>query len=542
MTGPSRMVALLGSIVVLQLATNVALTDDAAPIAGDAVACDILLAGGLIVDGTGSPGYVGDIAIQGDQIVAVGDFEVSGSPERINCESLVIAPGFIDLHSHSDDFIDQTATRANINFVTQGCTTIVTGNCGFGPVAVGAYYDRIDSAGAGTNVAHLLPHGSLREEVMGSDDVAPTDEQLAEMLRLTQLAMDEGAWGVSTGLIYVPGTYAQTDELVAVADIVGRSGGIYVSHMRDEGLDLLASVDELLEIGRRANLPAHASHFKSSGRDAWGLVREAARMIEQARAEGQIVTADQYPYIASSTSLEAVLIPTWARAGGDEALLARFDDPEDGVRLREELAQEIIDHDNGAQVRIARFEARPEWVGLNLLEIANANDMTVVELVEYVTRNEGAAVVNFGMNEDDVRAIMQFDWVATASDGRATLPGADRPHPRFYGTFPRKIGYYAIREGVLTMEEAVRTATSLPADIIGLTDRGRLSVGQFADVIVFDPETFIDEATYDDPHRYASGLKYAWINGVIAIHHGHPTGALAGQSLRHTADAGIETQ
>jgi N-acyl-D-aspartate/D-glutamate deacylase len=258
-------------------------------------------------------------------------------------------------------------------------------------------------------------------------------------------------------------------------------------------------------------------------------------MIEQARSDGQIATADQYPYIASSTSLEAVLIPTWARAGGDAALLARFDDPEIGARLRDELAQEIIDHDNGAQVRIARFAAHPEWAGLNLLEIADANGMTVVELVEYITRHEGAAVVNFGMNEDDVRAIMQIEWVATASDGRATLPAADRPHPRFYGTFPRKIGYYAIRESVLPMEQAVCSATSLPADIIGMTDRGRLAAGQFADVVVFDPNTFVDEATYDDPHRYASGLKYVWVNGVVAVYDEAPTGALAGRALRHVS-------
>ncbi len=509
-------------------------SDDADPAA--AIACDILLVDGLIIDGSGAPGYVGDVAIQGDRIVAVGEFEAAGTPETIDCEGLVIAPGFIDLHSHSDDYIDQPQTRANINFVTQGCTTIVTGNCGFGPVAVGAYYDRVDSASAGSNVAHLLPHGSLREEVMGTDDREPTAEELAEMLRLSQVAMDEGAWGMSTGLIYVPGTYSQTDELVAVAEVVGRSRGIYVSHMRDEGLELLASVEELLEIGRRANVPVHASHFKSSGRDAWGLVREAARMIEQARAEGQVATADQYPYIASSTSLEAVLIPTWARAGGDDALLTRFDDAEIGARLREEIAQEVADHDDGAQVRIARFPARQEWVGKNLLEIAGGNDMTVVELVEYIVRNEGAAVVNFGMNEDDVRAIMQFDWVATASDGRATLPGADRPHPRFYGTFPRKIGYYAQREGVLPVEQAIRSATSLPAEIIGFEDRGTLAVGQFADVVVFDPELFIDEATYDDPHRYASGLRYVWVNGVVTIHNGHPTGALAGKSLRHVRD------
>lgn len=528
----ARIIPMSSLALVLMLSSSNVNGDDAEA-TDAAVECDILLVGGLIIDGTGATGFTGDVAIKDDRIVAVGDFAVTGVPQTFSCEGFVIAPGFIDLHSHSDDYIDEPQTRANINFVTQGCTTIVTGNCGFGPVDVGAYYDRIDSAGAGTNVAHLLPHGSLREEVMGSEDLAPSDENLAEMLRLSQLAMEDGAWGMSTGLIYVPGSYAKTDELVAIAEVIGQGGGIYVSHMRNEGLELLLAVQELLEIGERANLPVHASHFKSSGRDAWGLVREAARMIEAARAAGRIVTADQYPYIASSTSLEATLIPTWARAGGRDNLIARFDDPELGPRLREEITQEIVDHDNGVQVKIARFPTRQEWVGMNLLEIANSSEMTVLELVEYIIRNDGAAVVNFGMNEDDVRAIMQIDWVATASDGRATLPGADQPHPRFYGTFPRKIGYYSLRENVLPLEQAIRSATSLPAEIIGFTDRGILAPGQFADVVVFDPASFVDMATYDDPHQYASGLKYVWVNGVVAVHDGHPTGALAGRALRH---------
>ena len=509
------------------------MADDAAE---GAVECDILLIGGMIVDGTGAPGYVGNVAIEGDRIVAVGDFEVAGTPETVlwrrdGHHSRVYRSAQSQRRLHRS-----ARTRSNINFVTQGCTTVVTGNCGFGPVDVGAYYDRIDSAGAGTNVAHLLAHGSLREEVMGSEDVAPSDEDLAQMLVLSQKAMEDGAWGMSTGLIYVPGSYAQTDELVAIAEVVSAGGGIYVSHMRSEGLQLLVAVEELLEIGRRAELPVHASHFKSSGRDAWGLVREAARMIEAARTAGQIATADQYPYIASSTSLDATMIPTWARAGGRNDMIARFDDPEIGTRLRDEISKEIADHDNGRQVRIARYSVRPEWVGMNLYQIANDSNMTVLELVEYIARNEGAAVVNFGMNEEDVQTIMQIDWVATASDGRATLPGADRPHPRFYGTFPRKIGYYSLREHVLPLEQAIRSATSLPAEIIGLEDRGTLAVGQFADVVVFDPEAFIDEATFDDPHQYASGLKYVWVNGVVAVHNGHPTGALAGRALRHGSD------
>src|SRR5690606_36446547 len=233
-----------------------------------------------------------------------------------------------------------------------GCTTIVTGNCGAGPVDADAYYKQIEAQGAGTNVMHLIPHGSLRDQVMGSADREPSEEDLAQIKQLAAKAMADGCWGMSTGLIYVPGSYAQTDELVALSEVVAAAGGIYASHMRNEGTELLASTQELLEIGRRAGLPVHISHFKSSGRDAWGLIREAARMVEEARASGQTVTADQYPYIASSTSLDATLIPTWARAGGRKEMIARFDDAEQGPRIREQIADKLSRKNEGEEIRI----------------------------------------------------------------------------------------------------------------------------------------------------------------------------------------------
>ncbi len=501
----------------------------------DPVQADVLLKNGTIVDGTGAPARTGDVAIKGDRIVGVGEFATSGFPLTFDCTGLVIAPGFIDLHNHSDAQIVQPETRVNMNFVTQGCTTVVTGNCGGGPVDAAAYLRSIDEHGAGTNIAHLLPHGSVRSQVMGTANRPPKPDELAEMIALADQAMQDGVWGMSTGLIYVPGSYADTDELVEVAKVVGAHGGIYASHMRGEGTDLLASVQELLDIGRRAELPVHASHFKSSGRDAWGLVREAAKMIETARQSGQVVTADQYPYIASSTSLDATVIPTWARAGGLKALKKRLDDPEQGAKIRNEIAHNLKAKEDGSAIRIARYSPRPDWVGRSLTDIAAAENCTPLDVCVQITQAGGAQIVNFSMNEDDVRHIMQIPWVATASDGRATLPGADKPHPRFYGTFPRKIGYYSLREQTLPLEQAIHSATGLPAEILGLHDRGLLNVGQFADLVVFDPQTFVDAATFDDPHEFSLGTRFVFVNGTLAVYNGHPTGALAGRALRHSS-------
>ncbi len=516
----------------LRLLTFLALTGSSLLSAAEPVDCDILLQNGAIHDGSGAAPFTGDLAIKGDRIVGVGDFDVGGQPLIIDCTGLIVCPGFIDLHNHSDSQIVEPATRANVNFLTQACTTVVTGNCGFGPTDTAAYYEQIDRQGAGTNVAHLIPHGSLRERVMGNGDRPPTAEELAEMLRLSETAMNDGAWGMSTGLIYVPGCYAQTDELVAIAEVVGARGGIYVSHMRDENVDLLASVAELLEIGRRGNLPAHVSHFKASGRDAWGLTRQACDMIEEARQAGQIVTADQYPYVASSTSLEATVIPTWARAGGEEELLKRLDDAEVGPRLREEIAESIRKKDDGRAIRFARYLPRQDWLGRSLAEVAESTGSTPLEITLEVTRNGGAAIVHFGMSEDDVRDVMRWPWVATASDGRAALPGADKPHPRFYGTFPRKIGYYCLQEQIVPLEQAIRSASGLPADILRLTDRGYLRTGLAADVAVLAPGEYLDTATFDAPHQYATGVVHLYVNGVPAIADRHVTGALAGRSLR----------
>ena len=493
---------------------------------------DILLKGGTIHDGSGGEPAVGDVAIRDGRIVGVGTFEVAVADQVIPCEGLVIAPGFIDLHNHSDSMIVQDGTRANMNYVLQGCTTIVTGNCGSGPVDVKDYYERINSAGAGTNVVHLLPQGNLRREVVGTARRSATPDEIVRMRELTEKAMQDGAWGMSTGLIYVPSSYASTDELVAIARAVSEKGGIYASHIRGEGSGLLDSINEAIEIGRRAQLPVHVSHFKSSGRDNWGLVRVAVDVINKARENGQVVTADQYPYRASSTSLDATLLPSRIRAGGRTAMVKRLDDSKTGPEMIEAIRIALVKRDDGAAVRIARYNPRKDWVGKSVAQIAELEKKAPLDIALQIIRGGGAAIVNFSMDEDDVRFVMRVPWVATASDGRAYLPGADKPHPRSYGTFPRKLGYYAIKQGNLSLAQAVRSSSGLPADILGMKDRGYIRVDQVADVTVFDPQELIDAASFEDPHQYSLGVRYVLVNGRLAVYRGTATGALAGRALQ----------
>jgi N-acyl-D-aspartate/D-glutamate deacylase len=446
---------------------------------------------------------------------------------------LIICPGFIDLHNHSDQEILVNETRSAMNYLTQGCTTLVTGNCGSGPIDVAEYYDAIDQKGAGPNVMHLLPQGGLRKRVIGSEQREATAEELEQMCQLTDKAMVEGAWGMSTGLIYVPSSYADTDELVSIAEVVGRHGGIYASHVRNEGMRLLDSVNEALEIGQRAKLPVHISHFKSSGKDSWGLVRTAVETIKQRRADGQLVTADQYPYTASSTSLSATCIPSWARSGGRKKMISRIEKgDEQSQRIKNAILKKLETTDNGHRIQIGSYSKQPQWAGRRLDEIASELNLDTYELVMQIERNGGASVVNHSINESDVRFVMQQPWVATASDGSAKVPTGSAPHPRNYGTFPRRIGFYANREKVISMEQAIYSSTGLPAEILGLDDRGLLRAGWIADIAVFDPARFIDRSTFVDPHQYGEGLVHLFVNGQSAILRSRATGTLSGRALR----------
>jgi N-acyl-D-aspartate/D-glutamate deacylase len=514
----------------LTLATLVFLT---LPAADRPVEADVVIRGATLYDGSGKPGQVGDLALKGDRIVAVGSFAVAGKPPVIDGKGLIAAPGFIDLHTHCDYPLQKAATRANLNYLMQGVSTVVTGNCGSGPTDVAGYFKTLEAGGVGTNVIHQAPHNSIRSKVMGNANRLPTADELKKMEELVEQNMKDGAWGLSTGLIYNPGTYAKTDEIIALARVAAKHGGFYASHIRNEGTDVLSAIDEALTVGREAKLPVHISHLKASGRRAWGKAGDEIALIEKARKAGQAVTADQYPYVASSTSLAATVIPPRFREGSTKDFLARLDDPEQGKLIKKAIEDALDGRDGGKSLRIARYAPKPAWQGKDLQAIADEEKKTPAEIALEIERHGGAQVVNFGMSEEDVRLIMKQPWVATASDGSSQVPNDTVPHPRSYGTFPRKIGHYALADKLIPVEQAVRSASGLPADILRLPERGYLKPGYYADVVLFDPEAYRDRATYDKPHAYATGVAYLWVNGKLAVDKGKFTEALAGHVLRH---------
>jgi N-acyl-D-aspartate/D-glutamate deacylase len=496
-----------------------------------AIDADVLLRGGTIYDGTGVEGAAGDVALRGEKIAAVGRFDVAKAARIIDCTGLVIAPGFIDLHTHSDRSIPSAKARPALNYLLQGCTSVVTGNCGGGPVEVGKFYDQVDRQGAGTNIFHLVPHGALRQAVMGSAKRVPTTDELEQIKRLADRGMREGAWGMSTGLIYVPGVYAETAEIAAIAAVVAAHGGIYATHLRNEGEQLIESLREAIEIGRQANVPVEVSHLKITGKRNWGHIGEAVAVIDEARRAGVIIHADQYPYTASSTSLFATLVSAEKIPGGTNKLFERMKtDAALDQLVRKDIRQKI---ERSAKITIASCKKYPQYVGKDLREIAAEEKLDVVEVALKILSSGGATAVNHAMSEDDVRAAMAVPWVATGSDGSArALDPAEAPHPRNFGTFPRKIGNYALKLKVVPLGQAIRSCSGLPADILGLSDRGYLRPGCYADLVVFDPKDFIDRATFDNPQQYATGARYLFIAGHAAIDGGKPSETLYGRAIR----------
>ena len=480
---------------------------------------DTLLEGGTIVDGSGSPSFVGDVGLRGDRIVAVGRFVPKKAARRIDCRGMVVAPGFCDAHTHCDRTVTGPKTRENTSYILQGVSTVVTGNCGIGPADVGKFLKQIDENPPGTNVAHLAGYGPIRQIAMKNAARRPTKEELATLRKETERAIRAGARGLSTGLAYEWNAHAHVDELVEVCKVVADQGGLYATHIRNEGDTLIEALDEALTIGSRAGLPVHISHFKASGKPNWGRMGDAIARIEKARQNGHRVTADQYPYPASSTSLRMYLLPSNKIAGGNGNLKQRMAKDAQLKEMLRKLVQEQL-----ARYPKIVFPAKNNTVRQLVKEGGE-------DLLDFAIANQGSSVVCYSMSEENVRLVMQCDFVATGSDGPV-------PHPRTYGSFPRKIRRYVVEEKLLSLEKAVRQSSGLVADIFGLSGRGYLRAGCHADVVVFDLENFVDHATFVDYTRPATGVRHLFVNGQATVEDSEATGLLAGQVLRKVAQEG----
>ena len=513
------------------------------PLTGNTQTYDLLLTGGKIIDGTGNAWFYGDIGIRDGKIAAVGKLRTADADTVIDVNGLIVAPGFIDVHAHIER--NDLAVPTADNFIFDGVTSVVTGNCGSSKTDLVRYFFQLDSVRTSINVATLIGHNSVRSAVMGSSQRDPSLAEQAQMEQLVARAMATGAVGFSTGLIYTPGTYSKTGEVVALAKVASRYDGIYASHIRSEGDHVTEAVEEAINIGRQANIPVEISHFKVTYKPNWGRSVHTLAQVEKARREGVDVTVDQYPYVASSTSLNTVL-PSWVFSGGKDSLAVRLKDRATRKKIKAEMVRTLKRKQlkRYSYAVVARFEADTTLNGKNISEINKLKGRrgkaideaeTILDMVE----NGSAQMVFFSMHEDDVKRIMQYPFTMIASDAGIARYGEGSPHPRTYGTNARVLGHYVRELKVLRLEEAIRRMTSLPAQKFQLRDRGLLREGMAADIVVFDERTVSDESTFGQPHAYAKGFAYVLVNGVITLSNGNHTGARSGRILKGTGNSAV---
>jgi dihydroorotase/N-acyl-D-amino-acid deacylase len=502
---------------------------------------DLLLKNGTVLDGSGAPGVRADVAVTGDRIVRVSRTPIDSREAKrtIDAANLIVAPGFIDLHTHLEPLPQMPDAQSHVR---QGVTLALGGPDGGGPYPFGAYLDSVAKKPLGLNVAYLAGHNTIRSAVMGSANRAPTDAELARMKAMVAQSMGEGAFGMSTGLRYIPGFYSKTDEVVALSKVAADSGGIYTSHLREEGLGLFEGVAEALEIGRQAHIPVILTHHKAIGQQMWGKSTVTLHMVDSARKAGTDVMLDQYPFTASSTGLN-VLVPPWALEGGTGQLRERLANP----ALKDSITKGVIDYllndRGGGDIRRVQFST-VAWdrtlEGKTLYDWAVRRNIEptpekAAPLVLEGVMNGGASMVFHVIDEGDVRRIMAHPMTMIASDGRLTRPGQGVPHPRAYGTFPRVLGEYVREQRVLTLEQAVNKMTGMPAARLGLKEYGCVREGCLANITIFDAKTVKDVGTFTDPHHYPEGIPYVIVNGVPVVDGGKFTEARPGRVLRRSA-------
>jgi N-acyl-D-amino-acid deacylase len=524
-----------------------------------------LIRGALVIDGSKREPFRGDIAVENGMITEVSPSIKGGGEAVIEADGLVAAPGFIDIHSHTDLTIFKHPLAESK--ALQGVTTEVIGNCGIGAFPVNPerkavlldylkmhefhlpsdglswnnftqYADQLERIGLGLNLAPLTAHGALRIAVLGAEDRIPSGEELERMENLLADSLEQGAWGLSTGLIYPPGSFAKTEELVALAKIAARYGALYTSHIRGEGATLMEALDEAIRIGKKGGVRVEVSHLKAMGKDNWGRGKEALLKLEKGRQGGVDIAADQYPYGATSTSLTA-LVPPWAHAGGVGELLKRLASPETAERLQAEILREIDQRGGPSRIVIAGIgsEKNIELSGKNISQIAELwNCAPEIAVMRLLLEEKGAVgAVYFSLSDEDVAAILISDQVSVGSDGMGMNAEEDfrkSTHPRSYGTFSRILGVYAREKGTLSMAKAIHKMTGLVAGRVGLKNRGFIKPGFTADLVLFDPLTIQDRSTFDRPHQYATGVVYTWVNGCPIVQEGIITGNTPGRVLR----------
>lgn len=483
---------------------------------------DLVIRHGRALDGTGNPWRAADIGVLGDRIAAVGDLRDARARREIDATGLYVAPGFIDVHSHAAPGLATEELSHARPLLTQGVTTIIGNPDGGGPVDLAGQREALLRHGLGVNVGLLAPHGSIRQAVLGSADRAPTADELERMRHLLRTAMENGALGLSSGLYYAPGSYATTEEVIALAAVAADYGGVYTSHIRDESnysVGVVAAVEEVITIARQARLPGIVTHIKVLGPEVWGTAGELVDRIAAARARGVELYADQYPYDASGTSIVGALVPRWALVGGNAALRGRLADPAQRARIRAEMLRNIARRGGAERLLVSSYPPDRSLEGTTLAETAAQRQIEPVDLALAMLERGDASLISFNMSEADVETLMRQPWTITASDGDLTRPG-EGMHPRGTGTFPRKIRRYALERRTVTLEDAIRSMTGLPAAAFRLADRGTLRPGAAADIVVFDLDRVRDHATYQDPHALSEGMVWVIVNGGIAIDNG----------------------
>ena len=498
---------------------------------------DLILRNGRVVDGTGSPWYRADVAVRGDRIAAVGPALAGSARREIDVGGEVISPGFVDVHSHGERGIFDVPSADN--YLRQGVTTFIAGPDGSSELPLGPWLDSVAVLPRTVNVGSMVGQGTIRSRVIGSVNRAATAAEIERMKALAEEAMRDGAFGLSTGLFYVPGTFTPTEEVVELARVVGRLGGIHQSHMRDEASGIVESVRETIRIGEEGGLPTQITHHKVIGPGYWGASERTLRLVDEARARGVDVTIDQYPYTESATSIHAALLPKWAQEGGLQATRERLADAAQRARIRDETAR-IIELERGGgnpdNVVISSCSWDPTLAGRTLGDVVEMRGLEqslhgAAEAAFWLTEQGGCGGIFHAIGEEDLVRIMRHPATMVASDGGIIVFGEARPHPRSYGTFARVLSQYVRARGILTLEEAVHKMSAFPAQRMGLQDRGLIRPGMAADVVVFDPARVEDPATFAEPHRYAEGFTLVVVNGEIVLEGGRVTDARPGRVL-----------